>query len=135
MPLPGYSAKPVALRNSRRSGGLLLTPSSTTQSGARLDVNIDEEAVLLLSEGKGFGRPFPSLTLSPEEWPPPRKFRCVSFSGPLGFLSRAVACTLADETGLTHIGEFFHKAMFTFLWIGYDRTSTPAPEYLPAFNS
>ena len=60
--------------------------------------------------------------------PPPRKLRCVPFSGPLGFLSGAVAYTPEDETGLAHSGKSYHGDPFTFLWIGYDRTSTPAPE-------
>lgn len=60
--------------------------------------------------------------------PPPRKLRCVPFSSPLRFLSGAVAYTPEDKTGLTHGGKSHHRALFTFYWNGYERTSTPAPE-------
>jgi hypothetical protein len=33
-----------------------------------------------------------------------------------------------SETGLTRRGGFYHQAIFTLLPIGYDKTSTPAPE-------
>ncbi len=79
-------------------------------------MNIDGEAVLLLSEGKGFGRPFPSLTHSfPRRVAAATEAPLRSLLRSLGMLVPAVACTLAGETGLTHIEESFHKAMFTFL--------------------
>jgi len=33
-----------------------------------------------------------------------------------------------SETGLTRRGGFYHGAIFTLLSIGYEMTSTPAPE-------